>query len=247
MSTYNPQFRLPYTLTRAQDNTLTLRVYLDGGASLVVFDSATVSVYDHQGVAIIADAVATVAVGGVVTYAISAATLPTTLALSEGWQVKWTCTLDGVESHFTNMAMLVLSQIHPTLAWGDLTSLHSGLVKLLPAGSTAFTEPLARAWEQIFRKLLRNGRLPHLILSPYDLTDVHEALTLALIFNDLETYSMGKGKFAEMATKYEERFEKLWEDLHFTFYDGDQDGLPEGEAAARGPVILTCGPIRRWW
>jgi hypothetical protein len=230
----------PLYLVRGQSQALTFEVLWPSSQPLTVDPSATLTLYD-QNMEKVLDAQPltysdpnTGGDGGLST----TTTIPTTTSLSDLWLA---------EVHIDNQilrqpVMLVLRALHPVITESDLLSYHADLRNQIPPGQTSWDTKIQEAWKVIESRLMEDGRRPYLVMSPYSFREVHLYATLAAIFRDLETYSTGRGKFAELAAHYQDLFDKRWGKLKLT-YDYAQEGKP-GSAktgTAGQPVIFLGG------
>ena len=187
-------------------------------------------------------------VGSRAQYSISAAILPSTLPVGEGWQEQWALLFaDGVERTFRRSASLVLRSLHPVVTDLDLLACYSDLDDLRPADQTSYQASIDEAWRQIVGRLVGRGRFPYLILDPWSLREIHLETTLSIIFRDFAS-SIGEGRYLDLAESHKKTAASAWRQLTFQ-YDADHDGLPDGGGGRRAaePVIyLSRSPGGRW-
>lgn len=208
----------------------------------------TISIYDESGQLVVEDE-PVVLDNDDLTYEVLPAMVPATLSLSDRWQVRWKVSFPGKPDQLiTQPAHLCRSRILPVISDYHLLRRHSDLNNLLPADQPSWQSYLDDAWEDIQIRLLEMGRRPYLILSPFSLKGVHTAMTLARIFRDLSTYTQGPGKYAELASHYEEEAEKLWGSIRFD-YDFDEDGFvsDEDEINAAGEPVVYLSATPGFW
>ena len=229
---------IPEFIVRGQANKITAKIYNASG-TLTAPDSGTVTVYDDSNVKVVDGAAVTVS-ASMANYTIAAVDLPSTKTLADGWRIEWNLTMSGDPFEFVRSAALVRSDLFPTVVETDLAARHQNISRLIATGNDA-DDFITEAWFIILRMLLKGGRLPYLILSPYSLHDSLVLKSLELIFRDGHT-AAGDGKFAELAADYREQFGIEWASIAFD-YDYDQDGQIEtDEKAAAKPVLYTGGP-----
>lgn len=228
-------------LVRGVDNVLEARWYRSG--ALVTPTPGTVSVYRSDGVALIDGAAFTVA-ADVASYTVLAAAT-TDLALEQGWVVRWTATMpDGSVRTDRNEAALVRERIAPPATEQDLYRLQA---RLNPnhtdsyTRDTHFDDKLDEAWRQIEERLLTKGKRPELIMTPSTFRPLHVYLTLALIFEDLQTGSFER--WAGLGEHYRTLYGAAWDSMAFS-YDEDEDGVIDGGAdpekvSTAGVIMLT--------
>ena len=241
---YTGRLPLPEQIVRGADTSLSLTVYRDG--ALVSVASATVSVYDSGGTAVVNAAAATVA-SDVMSYTVTGATT-TGKPLSDGWRVEWSVTLTagGVEVFRTD-AYLVRTVLRPVITDEDLYRRVSGLDA---SDSNALTSRadyqafLDEAWVEINQRLIEAGNRPALIGSPSALRGCHLYLTLALVFEDMA--ARNPEAFSERAAMYRRQYEGAWQRVTFTYPEDENGVIPDrGRGSSRGPMFL-CAVGRRW-
>tara|TARA_Y100000310_G_C20685161_1_gene818514 strand:- start:3032 stop:3790 length:759 start_codon:yes stop_codon:yes gene_type:complete len=229
---------IPEFIIRDQANAISAKIYDESG-TLTAPDSGTVTIYDSGNTKVVDAAVVTIA-ADISTYTIAAADLPTTKGLSDGWRIEWDLVISADPYAFVRAAMLCRTDLYPTVISADLEARHQNLSRLIATGNDA-DDFISAAWEIILRMLLKAGRMPYLILSPFSLHDALVLLSLELIFRDGHT-AAGDGKFAELADHYHEAFVQEWATISFD-YDFDQDGQIEvDEKAAAESVVYLGGP-----
>ena len=232
---YAHRHGLPDLIVRAKTQTLECPVY--SGSTLTAPSSGTVTIY--EGATVLVDAAAVTITADIAVYSLSAATIPTTLSLSDDWLIVWDLTIAGEAHTFQRAAALVRRELHPVVTPADVSALHQDASSLLASGQT-LADFLDQAWDMIQRRLLAVGRRPYLILSDFALFDCHRHLTAYLLFNDAAS-SVGDGRWAEMAEHHLDRYEQEWSRLSLT-YDMDEDGLVEDvEQGTAGPTAVFFG------
>jgi len=234
--TLSARIQAPLFIQRAKTQTLRLPVYTDGEP--VTITSGTITIYDESGNKKVDTAAITVDSDGYASYSLSSATIPVTLEPAEDWHVEWVLLIDSETHTFRQDAALVIRLLYPVITDVDLRRCHADLSNLLPPNKSSWQDYIDEAWDRITHRLLEQGRRPYLIMSPWSLREVHLNLTLALIMTDLETYSTGRGKYAELADRYHKAFEERWGKLTFTYdasHENDMTSATEGESAT--PII----------
>lgn len=237
---------LPIFIERAKTQTIDAPLYEDG--ALVAPSSGTVSILDDSGNAIVDGATATIT-GDIATYQVSAATVPSTLTLSDAWQVVWSLVVSGETHTIAQDAHLVRRVLYPVITDANLmTGRHSDLSSLYPPGVSTWQAYRDAAWVEIQQRLLEAGKRPYLVLNPWALSRVHIKLSLAYIFLDLATL-LSESSYHTMARDYRDEFDSIWGELQFQ-YDFDEDGelsdQDEESAAAESVVYLTASNDRGW-
>ena len=239
----------PEFLTRGLPNLIEAQIF-DPTGTLIAPDSGSVTVFDASNTKIV-DAAGVAIVGSIATYTITDADLPTSLSLGDGWRIEWDLIISGNPSvKFVRAASLVRSNLFPTVVTADLQARHQNLSRLIAIGNNA-DNFITTAWDVLVRMLLKAGRMPYLILSPFALHDALVFKSLELIFRDGHT-AAGDGKYAELAEDYQNMFATEWASISFD-YDFDRDGDADGtEKAGAESVLFTGGPgvqtgnLSRW-
>lgn len=214
------RFPRPDFLVIGQAQTIKAPVYLDG--ELVAPASASVSIYNASDVEVVS------ASGGIVSsiaqYSIGSGALSSE-SVGVGWRVEWTLTFsDGSVILARNDGALVRRELYPPITDQDL---YRRVPSLNPSNSAAITSLttyqnfLDEAWTTILNRLLERGRLPDRVMTPSAFREVHLALTLALLFEDLSTRL--SDAYETRADAYRRQYRDAWKQINFG-YDSDGDG-----------------------
>ena len=235
----------PEFIVRAQANPIEAQIF-DTTGTLIAPDWGTVTVYDGSNIKVV-DAAAVAIVADIASYTIGALDLPDTKQLEDGWRVEWDLVISGNPAvKFVRAASLVRSNLFPTVVSADLEARHQNLSRLIATGNDA-DDFITTAWEVIVRMLLKAGRMPFLILSPFALHDALVFQSLTLIFRDGAS-AAGDGRYQELATEYQELFASEWASITFD-YDFDRDGDADStEQAGADSILFTGGPgVQTGW
>ena len=235
----------PEFIVRAQANPIEAQIF-DTTGTLIAPDSGTVTVYDGSSAKVV-DAAAVAIVADIASYTIGAVDLPDTKQLEDGWRVEWDLVISGNPAvKFVRAASLVRSNLFPTVVSADLEARHQNLSRLIATGNDA-DNFITTAWEVIVRMLLKAGRMPYLVLSPWALHDALVFQSLTLIFRDGAS-AAGDGRYQELATEYQELFASEWASITFD-YDFDRDGDADStEQAGADSILFTGGPgVQTGW
>ena len=112
----------PRSVERGVSTTLTLTITDTLTGTVQTPSAATVAIYDSSTVILAATAATTLGAGGYsCTYALSAATIPDSIRLTDQWLEVWTLTIGGVSYTFRMTGYLCRHAYHPTLTDSDLT------------------------------------------------------------------------------------------------------------------------------
>ena len=220
------RFPLADLIVRDLDHTLRAPVELDGAT--VTPSAATVSVYDASSTAIVSAAAAAV-VAGVMTYTIPAATLPTSLAVAEGWRVEWSLTVDGSIIRARNDAALVRRLLYPVIGQADIIRRLRRLDKNARGALTvqdSQQDAIDESFLEIQGRLIEKGNRPNLITSPSSLRRSHLDLAISYALE-----SMGPA-FHELSKDWRDRFEESWDRMTF-MYDTSDGGTADSTTARK--------------
>jgi len=245
---YSIDSQLPTFYMRNADNVVTLPVYVSGMA-VTAPSSGTFTLYDQSKIAISTGAVTVT--GGIATYTVPSASLPTTLSLSWWWQEEWTLTFgDGHVEIFRRDAYLCLRLLHPVVTEPMLVRRVADLQNLRPPTLTTWQTYIDEAWGTINRYLLQEGKRPYLAMNDYAFTEWHLAMTLGLIFRDLSTY-MSDGRYKERADAYDKQAEDARDAirLEYDMVEANQRVAASPSIPARPVVYGNFAPAmayRRW-
>ena len=201
------RFTVPHSIIQGADTTLEAPVYLSG--ALVAPTSGTVTIYDG-GTAVLIGPVAVTITASVATYTVLTAAVDG-LPIGAGWRVVWDLVVSAQAVTAENDAALVVRRLYSVVTDADL---FRKVPALNPNGASPLTlatdyqDPLDEAWVEIENRIYQDGRRPEWIRSPSSLRAATVWLTLALIFEDLETRN--DAGFEGQATKYMDRYETAY-------------------------------------
>ena len=239
---YAPRIRVPQMIQRAKTQTVELAIYRDG--SIVTPASATYQLLDESGNDVVSVTPASI-VSSKCQYTISAAIIPSTTSLSDGWFELWEVVIDGVTYTFQRPAYLCRRPLYPCISDIDLESSYSDLANLLPSSYTdGWQRFIDESWVRIIERLRQQGNLPYLITDPQSLRNPHLELCLALIWRNMHS-SLGQsnGRYMDLYREHLKSYEFLWKQVSFRF-DFDETGRSTDTNERRGalPMITTCKP-----
>ncbi len=223
--------RYPEMLVRGRLNTVTMPVMHDGAVVSITASGSTFTLLDPAGTAIVSAAAVTVT-NGVPSYAILAATLPSTLTpLGEGWQEVWVLQTPTGERTIDREAALILRPLVPVLDYAALLEDYPQLASwnLTAVEWQAF---ITAAWGEILNDLIAAGHLPYLVKSSPAFRLNHKHRTYAKGFNALSLHQSNRGNFAAMATSHKAEADAAWKGINFKT-DDDQDGRVDDDARRR--------------
>jgi hypothetical protein len=216
-------------LERAKDAVLRQPVYDAGALVAPTAIGSTCTVYNSNNVVVVSPTVSVVS--SVATATVTAATLPVTLTLGEGWRVEWQLLMpDGTTRLVRRDAALVRTRLLPPAGWPDVFRREPGLdpstAHPIHALTLAELDPyLDEAWVQLEGRLIAAGRRPWLVISPQALREVLILSVLALVYQSFVTRL--KPAYQEIAAQYAAQRELAWSQVRLV-YDADDDGAADG-------------------
>ena len=241
--------RTPYPdyLVRGRAQSVSLPLYRSGALVAPTQSGSTFSLLDPAGNTVIAASAVTVT-GSVATYAIPAASLPSTLALGHQYSEVWSLVLSGETDPrvFRRDAALVLHAAYPVISDADLEGVYSNLTDQFPADVTTAQAYIDEAWKRILGRLESQGVFPDHVVTSWSLREVHIELTLYLVALDFSR-AQG-GAWVELAATHKKEFEMAWSRLRFVRGvggDGQADG-PELRPANPGVTYTNASPRGTW-
>ena len=243
---YAPNIRIVELLQRETSCITELTIYRDGGK--VNINSGTYTLYAPGGDKVI-DAAAVTVSANVATYTHSAASLPDTLNLGEGYVQEWVLNHDGghPDQNYTyrRMTALVLRRLYPVISDLDLTAVYSDLASLRPSALESYQPYIDDAWYTILRRLrTEGGGLEYLIMTSESFYEAHRHLALYLIWRDFHS-SLGQsnGRYFDLSQEHFKMYQDEWKRINFVYdYDHDNRADDADMRTAKQPVIYTSLP-----
>lgn len=242
---YQARIALPSWIVRGATTIVELPVAVD--STLTAPSAGTYTLYRPDSTAAISAQNVTVT-DNVATYSISSGTLSSE-SLGEGWLEEWALTLGGVAKTFRRDAALVRTAPPRVVSTADLEQRHPELRGQYPAGDTNWERAIEEAHISVELELLKRGRRPYLVISPWSLREPELLFALAYAFRSIATYSGEESRFSQLADKYERMAKAAMTDLVLT-YDGDNTGVPDeakqGQGVASVIFLSAPGPGADW-
>lgn len=238
---------VPEVLERAADQTVSMEVYRDGALVAPTQAGSTLTILDRNGGTVLA-ATPIVVVASIATVTIAAASLPATLALGEGWRLRWSLIMAAGLRVKQREAALARFRLHPPVPETlILTQLYPDIVQALGRYATNLQGFMDGAWSYILRALWRVGTWPELIVSQSDLYDPLLHQTVARVGRFLHRLQPNETYWADEAKYHEDKYEAAWSALTVR-WDRDQNGRVD--SLGREPVVtsihINVPPTRRW-
>src|SRR5210317_1866191 len=195
---YSSDSRTVELLQREATNTTDITIHRNG--AVVGLDSGSYTLIKPDGTKLV-DAAAVTIVDNVASYTHSAASLPDTLTLGEGYIQEWSLYINELVYVFRRTCSVVRRRLYPVVYDGDLTSVYSDLASLRPSTLSSYQPYIDDAWFTIIRRLrTEGGGLEYLVISPESMFEAHRHLTLYLIWRDFHS-SLGQsnGRYLDLS------------------------------------------------
>lgn len=186
---------------------------------------------------------------GAVSWALA---VPSTYALRDDYQVRWSITISGVVHQIRQAAMVCRSVVRPTLVPRDiylrfpaLNPAAEGRLVVFAEGESVMTVAAA-AWRDVLAELRNRGHRPHMVVTAEDLQPVHLAITLQRLSELLAT-ALDGGPYLDLANRYGDEARHLWKQLTIRIAPDEQT---EGRASRVKAAPLLGGaydaPVNRY-
>jgi hypothetical protein len=241
---YSSDSRTVELLQREATNTTDITIHRNG--AVVGLDSGSYTLIKPDGTKLV-DAAAVTIVDNVASYTHSAASLPDTLTLGEGYIQEWSLYINELAYVFRRTCSVVRRRLYPVVYDGDLTSVYSDLASLRPSTLSSYQPYIDDAWFTIIRRLrTEGGGLEYLVISPESMFEAHRHLTLYLIWRDFHS-SLGQsnGRYLDLSQEHYKLYQDEWKRINF-IYDYDHDGKADEPdlRTAKTPVVYLSNPGR---
>jgi hypothetical protein len=241
---YSSDSRTVELLQREVTNTTDITIHRNG--AVVGLDSGSYTLIKPDGTKLV-DAAAVTIVANVASYTHSAASLPNTLTLGEGYIQEWSLYINELVYVFRRTCSVVRRRLYPVVYDGDLTSVYSDLASLRPSTLSSYQPYIDDAWFTIIRRLrTEGGGLEYLVISPESMFEAHRHLTLYLIWRDFHS-SLGQsnGRYLDLSQEHYKLYQDEWKRINF-IYDYDHDGKTDEPdmRTAKTPVVYLSNPGR---
>jgi hypothetical protein len=189
------------------------------------------------------DVVATAAAslsGAVASYSLSGAVLDTALAdisWGSGYTERWTLTLAGVPIEIGRPAVLVKTQLRPSVSDNDLIDIYPLLPTLRGATRTTSQGFLDSAWGTIIRRWINEGNAQGEVASPGVWFEPHLHLALSMELDNIALMRPESGA-GDAAERHRARYEAAWSQIT-VIMDRDNDGQADDatKRERRGQIV----------
>lgn len=219
-------FRIPYrrVLERARAQEARLPAYIDGAVATP--SAGTYTLYGPDGSRVVNAQIVSFSDDGAALYTLSAGELPAALALGEGYLEEWSLVMpDGSTRTPRVLVALAKRQLFPVITDEDLTRDYPTLNAQRGTLLENWQGYIDSAWEEILRRLTREGAWSYLAVDASAFFDVHYHLTLKKIFAWFMQKN-GAEKSEGSCKLHGSEYDRAWSHLA-TAWDHDHDGLPE--------------------
>lgn len=243
---WTPRVRGPLLFVRGQDSYVELEVWGPSGRQEPA--SGTLTVYDDDDTVIV-NAQAIVPANSKATCTVLAASLPSTLELSENWRASWALSLGGESATFHQDAQLIRRPWRATVTQGDVLSASPQLRNSYDPDSTDDNEALAEVIQAVVEdtqaRLVSNGMRPWLIFDQWRVNRYTIEAILGRVFRS-HLFDQDSANFQmldKLATHHEEAAELAWGALNFK-YDALETGKAGDVKQKTGPATIRIGITR---
>jgi hypothetical protein len=240
----SPRIRLHEVLERGKSATTTLKIYEDGIA--ITPTSADFSLVGEDGKDVVAYTAATI-VGTEISYLVPSSSIPTSIAFSDSYLIRWKVLISGKEYIFRRSCAIARSKLYPVINDPDLESHYSDIASIRPSSMTSYQTYITEAFIQIVQRLRDNGNFEYLIIDNQSLRSIHLDLTFYLIWKDMDSSGLGEGRYLQLAQEHRKSFDAGFKRLKLR-YDLSEQGVatdPDGGRPAKAPMF-TAAPPRVW-
>lgn len=243
---WTPRIRCPLLFVRGQDSYVELEVWYSGGRQEPT--SGTLTVYDDDDTVIV-NAQAIVVANGRATCTVLAASLPSTLELSESWRAVWALSLGGESASFSQDAQLIRRPYRSTVTQEDVLSASPQLRNSYSTSSQDDNEALYAVIQSTVddaqSRLVSNGMRPWLIFDTWKLNKYVIQGALARIFRS-HLFDQDPSNFSaldKLAETHETAAELAWGQMNFK-YDVLETGQAGDAVQRKGPATIRLGITR---
>ena len=243
--TFRDAFPNVLAVDRAQ--TVRMEVRRDGALDAPTQVGSTYSLFEPGGQTAVVDEEAITVTAGIALFVISQVTLPTTLDLGEGYFEIWDLLLsDGTQRQVRREASLAIRELYPVLAEIDLEGEYPDITFALGTVLTSYQPFIDEAWKRIINRLIAEGVLTYLVMSPTAFRDTHRELTFYLMFKWFFMKQGQDSRWADLFKSHLSAYEAAWGKLNFVL-DADHDGIADSsERVGPGGVThVNPSPRRR--
>ena len=232
---YSARFDTADLAQVARSEILSCRVYRAGALVAPTQAGSTVTIYDENGEAVVTAGAVTVT-DSIATYTLLG-TVTDDYDPSAQWRIVWSLVISTITYTFDNRLILCRRVPFPVLT-------EAGIYARVPALDPTGHAPISRrteysvtiddAWIRLTNRLVESGRRIELITDPSVLRECHLLLVLAQVFDDLAARLNESHGIA--AAAFRAQYEAAWGSLVLPTDTDDNDGRPDVEQVARGPV-----------
>mgnify|MGYP003629759463 CR=1 FL=1 len=239
---YSARFEGVTLIERDAANVISVSIERANAAPTIA--SATFSLIDPNGIAVIDAQVATIA-AGVVSYTIGS----TVLAAEEygqRWLVKFAVTIGSAVYTYYNDAAVCLARLSPPVTHADITARHGDITNLLPTGTTSTQGYIDAAWIEITGELYSDAVPFWTLRTVSALRQPLIMRSLTLIFRDFTTLVDSSDKYEILSDKYEKQAQVAMSKLRGFFDRGEADTVDGERKPTAGLIQLSASRRRQY-
>ena len=237
---YSARFEGVTLIERDAANVISVSIEREAVAPTIT--SATFSLIDPNGTAVIDAQTATIA-GGVVSYTIGSTVLANE-EYGQRWLVKFAATIAGAVYTYYNDAAVCLARLSPPITHDDITARHGDIANLLPAGTTSTQAYIDAAWIEITGELYSDAVPFWTMRTVSALRQPLILLALTLIFRDFSTLVDASDKYEILSDKYEKQARAALLKMR-AFFDRAETDTVDGERKPTAGLIQLSASRRR--
>lgn len=230
--------RLPAVLTRGRASVSRMETRL--GADLVAPTSGTYTLYSSTGSTVYTGTV-TIA-SSIATITVPALSLPSTLALGDGYREVWALTYSGGSVYdATRPAILARYAVHCPVTQADLHNEYPDIASQINATPTTLQGFIDAAWEDVVRRLLSEGKWPEQIVDVETLVEPVRELAFAKFFRFYSVSSPGTERYSALSDLHANTYRTSWASVRYR-PDIDGDGNADGtqRIGAQGIIRMNA-------
>lgn len=248
MPNYTPRIRAPLLLVRGSDTRVEIEVWSESG--LVEPASGTLTVYDDQDTVVVSGQALSVDADTKRAYCtVPAASLPSTLDLSDAWRASWSVSVGGTSESFHQDAQLIRRPWRPSVTQQDLIDACPQLGNSYDPDDQDDCRALARliraAVEDTQALMCSDGHRPWLVFDGWKLNRYAVLTSLSRVFRS-HLFDQDASNFAaldKLAQTYEDQAGVEWAKMNFR-YDNAQTGKGADQSERQAPAVIRIGVTR---
>lgn len=216
---------------RGQANTASIEI--ERSAADLTVTSATYSLLDATGTAVVDAQAATIAAGSA-SYALTTTHLPSTLTPEAGWSELWVIVYSGQTYRYQREVVIGQRAMLCPISDTDLQRRFSRIAAQ-SSDRVSWQEKIDEAFTTVLTELIALHLWPQRILSPSTIRPIVLAQAIVLILDDMSMQQANRGNYAELAKSYRDQLAAAWTKMTVAM-DNDEDGVDDSGGTERTPV-----------